>query len=123
MHTHTHTHTPTAVLTLTQGRIVSTPTFDLERFNIVGIATVELGGNAASRPTYYFDCVTNLNNGSGITWTRMSTQNTFEIEPIPAGSPGKRLDATDIDYMHLDVYTCLDQYSGESVSMNITGCE
>ena len=111
------------MLTLSQGRIVSSPVFNLEIFDIVGVATVELGGDPASRPTYFFDCKTNLNNGSGITWTRMSTDNTFEIESIPDGSAGKRLDAADINYEHLDVYTCSDRYSGESVSLNITGCK
>ena len=111
------------MLTLSQGRIVSSPVFNLEIFDIVGVATVELGGDAASRPTYFFDCKTNLNNGSGIRWTRMSTDNTFEIESIPDGSAGKRLDAADIDYQHLDVYTCSDQYNGESASLNITGCK
>ena len=111
------------MLTLSQGRLVSSPAFSLEIFDIVGIATVELDGDPTSRPTYFFDCKTNLNNGSGITWTRMSTDNTFRVVNIDDGSAGKRLDATDIDYAELDVYTCSDQYSGESVSLNITGCE
>ena len=37
---------------------------------VIGIATVELGGSPTTRPTYYFDCITNLNNGSGIRWDR-----------------------------------------------------
>ena len=92
-------------------------------FPVVGIATVELGGTPASRPTYFFECITNLNNGSGVRWTRMTTQNRFEEEDIPDGSPGKRLSAGGIDYPDLDIYTCSDQYSDDVISINITACK
>ena len=84
---------------------------------------MELGGNPASRPAYYFDCITDLNNGSGLTWTRLSTQHRFVVEAIPDGRPGIRLNAGGIDYVDLDIYTCSDQYGSDTVSVNITACE
>ena len=109
-----------AILTITQGRRVG---IDVRLIPIVGVATVELGGDAANRPSYYFDCTTDRNNGSGLVWTKMNTQNRFEVIPIPTGGSGKRLNAGGIDYRDLDVYTCSDQYSDDTVSVNITGCE
>ena len=110
-----------AILTIRQGR--RSPSSDPSTAMIVGIATVELGGRSTSQPTYYFDCITNSNNGSGIRWTRMSTQHRFQVMDIPDGSPGKRMDATGINYVDLDVYTCSDQYSNQVTSVNITACE
>ena len=106
-----------------QGRIVTSGQADVRVFPVVGIATVELGGNDASRPTYFFECITTRNNGSGITWTRLSAQNPFEVVDIPSGSAGKRLEAGRIDYPDLDIYTCSDQYSNDVASINITACE
>ena len=108
-----------AILTLRQsqtpsGGATSTTT-------VVGIATVELGGD--SQTTYYFDCITNSNNGSGIRWDRMSTVNRFRVIDIPDGSPGKRLDTADINYPDLDTYICSDRYSNDVASVNITACE
>ena len=90
---------------------------------IIGIATVELGGNAASQPTYYFDCISSVNNGSGIRWDRMSAQHPFQLIDIPDGSPGKRLDVAGFNYPDLDIYTCSDRYSNDVTSVNITACE
>ena len=84
---------------------------------------MELGGNAASRPAYYFDCITNLNNGSGIRWSRMNAQNRFHVVDIPDSSSGMRLDVAGIDYPDLDVYTCSDQYSDDIAFVTITACE
>ena len=112
-----------ATLTIRQGRITTSPQVSVELIPVVGIATVELGGSAASRPTYYFDCITDLNNGSGIRWTRMSIQLRFDVESIPDGSLGKRLNVGGLDFPDLDIYTCSDQYSDDVASINITACE
>ena len=123
-----------ATLKIRQGRIVDTnDQADVRVFPVVGIATVELGGNEASRPTYFFECITQdrsmSNNGSGITWTRMhSIMGTthpvrFEVVNIPDGSPGKRLDLGGIGYTDLGVYVCSDSASNDAVSVNITGCK
>ena len=122
-YTHTHTHTHTATLTIWQGRIVNSPQVSVQVTQIVGIATVELGGNPASRPTYYFDCISDQNNGSGLSWTRLSAQHDFVFEAIPDGRPGIRLGVGNIDYPDLDIYTCSDRYSSDTVSVNITACE
>ena len=114
----------TATLTIRQARIVtsSPAVLSIVLFPVVGIATVELGGAPISRPTYYFECTTNLNNGSGIWWTRMSAQQRFAVESIPDGT-GKRLRVAGIDYPDLDIYICSDQYSDDVASINITACE
>ena len=117
---HSHIHIlHAATLRIVQGRLAPL----LEMFEIVGIATVELDGDPADRPTYYFDCITNLNNGSGIRWTRVGDQNTFEIEEIPNGSPGKRLNAEDIASTDLGVYVCSDLYSDDVAMFTITSRE
>ena len=84
---------------------------------------MELYGLSFSRPTYYFDCITNLNNGSGIRWDRISARNRLGVIDIPDGSPGKRLDTADINYPDLDTYICSDCYSNDVASVNITACE
>ena len=107
-----------------QGRITTSPQASVELIPVVGIATVELGGSLASRPTYFFECITTRNNGSGIVWDRLSTTNRFSVRDIPRnGSSGKRLDAGGIDYPDLDIYICSDQYSDDVASVNITACK
>ena len=92
---------------------------------MAGLATVELEGSLDNRPSYYFDCVTDLNNGSGLVWTRQSAENRFEVVAIPGNMTGKRLDATrpSIESQDLDVYTCKDTLSDEAISVNITDCK
>ena len=121
----THTHTHTAQLTITQGRITFIPDFNLETYPVVGIATVELamGRDTSSRPSYFFDCVTNRNNGSGLRWTRATTNHRFAVSAIPDGTYGVRMDAGGFDYEDLDIYTCSDQNSADVVTLNITDCE
>ena len=111
----------TAILTLRQSR--TPPGGATSTTIVIGIATVELSGLSTSQPTYYFDCVTNSNNGSSIRRDRMSTLNRFRVIDIPDGSPGKRLDTADINYPDLDTYVCSDQYSNDVSSVNITACE
>ena len=103
-----------------QGRIVTSGQADIRVFPVVGIATVEFGGHPASQPVYFFECITTRNNGSGITWTRLSAQNPFEVVDIPSGSAGKRLHVGAIDFPDLDVYTCSDKLSDDFASINIT---
>ena len=110
-----------ALLAITQGRTASDGR--QSDISVVGIATVELGGSLANQPTYYFDCITNMNNGSGIRWSRMSTHHRFQVVSIPGGLPGKRLDVVGITYSDLDIYTCSDRYTNDVVSVNITACE
>ena len=118
-----------ATLVIRQGRITThTGQASLELIQVVGIATVELGGNSASRPTYYFECITNLsmNDGSSIRWTRVGRgiPNRFDVEDIPGGnSTGKRLNVGGIGYADLGVYICSDSASNDAVSVNITGCK
>ena len=116
-------HTHTAKLNITQGRITFISDFNLETYPVVGIATVELGGDTSSRPTYFFDCVTDRNNGSGLRWTRATTNHRFAVAAIPDGTHGVRMDVGGFDYEDLDIYTCSDQNSADVVTLNITDCE
>ena len=111
-----HLYNNIATITIRQGRITSG---SIEIIPVVGIATVELDGGV----TYYFDCLTDLNNGSGLMWTRLSVQHRFEVESIPGGTPGKRLLLVGIRHSDLDVFICSDRYSDDVVFVNITGCE
>ena len=87
---------------------------------VVGIATVELNAGI----TYYFDCITDRNNGSGLVWVRQNSHHRFEVESIPNGSPGKRLWMVNVEFRDLDVYICSDGYYIEDVMfINITGGE
>jgi hypothetical protein len=110
-----------ARLTLRQGRTL--PGGATSTIIVNGIATVELGGLSSSQPTYFFDCITTRNNGSGIRWDRTSALNRFRVIDIPDGSPGKTLDAVDINYPDLDIYVCSDRFSNDVASVNITACE
>ena len=113
-----------AALTITQGRIINNHGhIEVDVYSVVGIATVELSGDPASRPTYYFDCKTTRNNASGLMWTKMNNQTRFEVQVIPDGSPGKRLNASGIGYHDLDKYVCSDTTSNDVASINITGRE
>ena len=94
--------------------------FKLTRQTVVGLATIELGGDAASQPTYFFDCVTDRNNGSGLRWTRSSFPHSFEVDATPDGVPGIRMDVGGIDYPDLDIYICSDQFSDDVARLNIT---
>ena len=88
---------------------------------MVGLATVELDTDL--QLVYYFDCVTDLNNGTGLIWARMGGQLRFEVELIPGGTPGKRLEVERISNSDLGVYVCSDRYSSDVVSVNVTGCK
>ena len=97
----------------------STPPVDVVQCEVVGIATVEIGGRGN-----FFDCISDINNGSGLVWTRKTFQHRFNVVPIPGGSsPGKRLEMESITSSDLDVYTCSDRYSYDNVSINITDGE
>ena len=90
--------------------MISTPQASIEIFPVVGVATVEIGGHPN-----LFDCITDLNDSSGLRWTKRR----FNIGPIPDGS---RLDLAGIRHSDLGVYTCWDQNSNDNVSINITDC-
>ena len=112
-------HTSTATLSITQGRNILTPVHNVQNYPVVGIATVEL--DQTTPITYFFDCITNLNNGSGLRWTRQSTPHRF---PTSAPQSSKlRLDATGISQSDLDIYICSDLYSADVAAINITDCE
>ena len=122
-----------ATLVIRQGRITSDSTSGqrkVEIIPVISIATVELGGDLASRPTYFFDCITDvhMNNGSGIKWTRMDMDlHRFDVGDIPSGNyynaTGRRMNVGGITYGDLGVYICSDSASDDSVSVNITGCK
>ena len=82
-------------------------------FSVIGIATVEIGGYPN-----LFDCITDLNDSSGLRWTK----GRFNVGPIPDGSPGIQLDLAGVRHSDLGVYTCWDQNSNDITSINITDC-
>lgn len=69
---------------------------------------------------YYFDCISDLNNGSGIVWSRERAPLGFEFVPIPSGESGKRLVVDGITHSDLDVYICSDRHSNDVERVNIT---
>ena len=85
-------------------------------WQVEGVATVEIGSGGAS-PSFFFDCNTTANDGSGIVWTR-------EVVPIDfmqtEVNNGRRLEFGMPDPEDLGVYICTDQTTNEQVSLNIT---
>ena len=105
-------------LRTSQGRILG---IDLQVLEVEGVATVEINGSDALRPTYYFDCTTTLNNGNALTWTYQGGVNRFEVEGIPGREQeGVRMAAGGISANDLGVYTCLDTSTNINVSITIT---
>ena len=109
-----------AILTIEQGRLTNGIS-RVKIVRVVGIATVELNADV----TYYFDCITDQNNGSGLVWARRNSHHRFEVDFIPNGSPGKRLWMVNVEYRDLDVYICSDGYHSidDVTFINITGGE
>ena len=105
-------------LTLIQGRILGSSELDI--LPVVGIATVEIIGLPHERPTYYFDCISNQNNGSGLRWTRLNGPQRFRVDTIHSGLPGIRMSSGGIGSSDLGVYRCTDDYSNDAASLNIT---
>ena len=88
----------------------------LSHRRVEGVATVELGG--ANPPTYYFDCNSTVNDGSGITWSRLGgAQIRFSVSEV---GNGKRMDARDFRYEDLGEYSCRDQRTNNELILNIT---
>ena len=87
-------------------------------FPVQGLATVELVTNG---PTYYLDCNTSRNDGSGIVWRRIGDHNRFSISDI-VSSASKRLNLLRLGESDLGLYECLDNRSsaGDRAIVNIT---
>lgn len=121
-HTHSLVHSLlylAEIQRIYQNRIsVKNTRVDIETFEVVGLASVELESEV--RPTYFFDCNTTVNNGTGITWIHQNEEFRFRVEAIPSSTNGKRLTASGITANDLGVYICLDTYSNTRVSVNIT---
>ena len=98
-------------ISLVDGQIV------VQTYEVVGLASVEL--NLQPPPTYFFDCNTTANNGTGITWPGPLPP-LFRVESIPTSTNGKRLSVAGITSEDLGVYTCLDSYTNTTTSVNIT---
>lgn len=100
-----------------QGRIFGSPV-EVEVFPVQGLATVELVANG---PTYYLDCNTSRNDGSGIMWRRIGAQNRFSVSDV-ASSASKRLSLARLAESDLGLYECFDSQSGagDRAIVNIT---
>ena len=100
-----------------QGRIFGSPV-QVEVFPVEGLATVELVTN---RPTYYLDCNTSRNDGSGISWRKINGSNRFSVSDI-FSTASKRLSLSRITESDLGLYECFDTQSdaGDRAIVNIT---
>ncbi len=103
-----------ATLAIYQTRVVYV-SLTRETFRVDGVATVEIGG--ATLPDYFFDCNNTNNNGSGIRWSRQAGS---EISTEPGTHSGLRLLLENVVNGDLDVYTCTDTLTGDSLNLNIT---
>ena len=105
-----------------QGRIsVINTQFNVDIYEVIGLASIELeAGSSNARPTYFFDCSTTLNNGSGIMWLYNGDAPRFGVAAIPTSTNGKRLSASGITESDLGLYNCVDTYTNTNVSINIT---
>ena len=99
------------------GRIFGSPV-EVEVFPVQGLATVELVANG---PTYYLDCNTSRNDGSGIMWQKVDGQNRFLVSDV-ASSASKRLSLARLAESDLGLYECFDSQSGagDRAIVNIT---
>ena len=100
-----------------QGRIFGSPT-QVEVFPVEGLVTIELVTN---EPTYYLDCNTSRNDGSGILWRRIDGRNPFSVSDI-VHTASKRLRLARITESDLGLYECFDNQSGagDRAIVNIT---
>ena len=105
-------HTGSSPLKVYQGRIVSS---DVEVFQVRGLATVEFDNSV----TYYLDCNTLRNNGSGIMWTRVGGNNPFQVSDVGTGN-GRRLSLSGVRDSDLGSYLCYDTLSEDRATINIT---
>ena len=91
---------------------------EVEVFPVQELATVEL---VTGGPTYYLDCNTSRNDGSGISWRKIDGHNRFEVNDISA-SASKRLSLARLNENDLGLYECFDNQSaaGDRAVVNIT---
>ena len=91
---------------------------EVKMFPVQGLATVEL---VAGGPTYYLDCNTSRNDGSGILWRRIDGHNRFIVSDIDS-TASKRLNLVRLNESDLGLYECLDNQSsaGDRAIVNIT---
>ena len=126
LHTHTCTHMliimhTVEVQRIYQGRIsLVNNGVSVDIYEVIGLASIELEADLSIQPTYFFDCNTTLNNGSGITWLYNGDAPRFRVAAIPTSTNGKRLSASGITESDLGLYNCLDTYTNTNVSINIT---
>lgn len=95
----------------------------LQKYPVIGIATVDLSGEREMRPIYFFDCITDQNDTTGLRWTRMTrAMLRFTIVPVPepTDSPGQRMRVEGMNHEDLGVYICSDTTNDDIVSINIT---
>ena len=64
------------------------------------------------------DCNTTSNNGTGVGWRR--TQATLNPNWIQAVTNGRRLVLDSFTNSNLGIYTCYDNVTNETVTINIT---
>lgn len=103
-------------LKLYQGRIIAAAdSVMVEVFQVQQLATVEF----ILSVTYYLDCNTSRNDGSGIMWRRVGDDNPFQVTAIASGN-GQRLSFADLNNSSLGRYECFDTLSGDSATVNIT---
>ena len=101
-----------------QGRIsVINSQVDVEVFSVQGLATIRFGEEADI--TYYLDCNTSRNDGSGIEWLGIASGSSIQVTDAPNGN-GKRLDLAGVSESELGRYECLDMATGDRAFVNIT---
>ncbi len=76
---------------------------------------MSIGGE--NLPDFVFDCNNTNNNGLGIQWSRQVGSKIFTQRGTYTG---QRILLENIEHDDLDVYTCTDTFTGNSLSINIT---
>ena len=101
-----------------QGRIsVINFQTDVKVFQVQGLATIKFG--EGPDVTYYLDCITSRNDGSGIEWLGIDSDSTIQVAKAPSGN-GKRLDLSGIRESEVGRYECFDTATGDRAYVNIT---
>ncbi len=104
---------PAAALSLYRGRVQD----EVIVVQVQGVVALGLGGNPVGQ---FLDCNGTQNNVNNLVWRKDNAETRFKVA---ARSTGLRIDVTNAQLSDEGIYMCVDTVTGDSVSINATGCK